>query len=373
MKAIFDSKSLVKALQLVSKVTPKHNVKAILQFAKIEVVDGKCILSATNLELGIRTEVAVATITDPAPAMLPVAKLAALLKNVKSKDVELLVDKDECKVLAGGEFLLPGENVDNFPPVPLFTSKEYHAVPVASLKDMVRKVIFAVASEHPRYAITGVLWELVRNNVRLIGTDGRRLAVIDGPAKEHGDNQSTDKVVPLQTMLLLQKCLPKVNAAPAGGFFQSKELECWISFTVSDVSFKVNGTSITSRLVEGRFPSYREVYPKNISVKVELDVPKLSSLVEQQLAATTEESRKVKFSFKSDSLTLESSNPEAKLVSSMPIVLDGKEMDINLDPKYLLEFLKVLNEKTVQLEMKDGQSSIHFKSGKFSHVLMPLS
>src|SRR5205807_5937544 len=107
------------------------------------------------------------------------------------------------------EFEMPSEDPANFPDVPAFAEEKYHEVTSGALREMIRRTIFAAATENPRYAVTGILWELEDAQAKLVATDGRRLAVVQHPAASHGghDTKGQTPVVPTKAMGLLERNL----------------------------------------------------------------------------------------------------------------------------------------------------------------------
>src|SRR5262249_14818300 len=148
----------------------------------------------------------------------------------------------------------------NFPEVLAFAEERYHEVTGGLLRTMIRRTAFAAAKENARYSMTGVLWELEDGLARLVATDGRRLAVAQGAAVAHGGHGSKGQtpVVPSKAIDLLERNL------------HDEEELIRVSLRPNEVLFKTERATVCSRLVEGRYPSYRDVFPKKQVVKVPL-------------------------------------------------------------------------------------------------------
>src|SRR5439155_9419264 len=149
--------------------------------------------------------------------------------------------------------------------------EKYHELPAGVLREMIRRTIFAAATENPRYAVTGILWELEGDTARLVATDGRRLAVTQAPATDHGGQTTHGQtpVVPTKAMGLLERIL------------QDPEETVKVSVRPNDALFKTERAMIYSRLVEGRYPAYREVFPKKPTSKVALTAGPFLTAVKQ--------------------------------------------------------------------------------------------
>lgn len=369
MKALCHREGLLTACQLASVAVAARDVKPILRNFKAiaETNTNRCTLMATDLELGIRLEVASVEVQEAGEAILPAARLTAILRESTDDKLALEADNSAC-VIRGqyNEFEMPSEEPSDFPDIPTFTDDKHHELAAGVLREMIRRTIFAAAKENPRYAMTGVLWELEDKQARLIATDGRRLAVTQGPATSHGgqDTKGQTHVVPTKAMSLLERLL------------QDADEVVRVSLRPNEVLFQTDRAMIYSRLVEGRFPNYREVLPKKPTVKLALQVGKFHTAVRQAAIMVDEESKRVKFHFSKDKLTLQAEAASAgRSKVELPLEYDGKEIKISFDPHFLTDMLRVLDpESGLTLELVDGTTPALFRSGPdYSYVVMPLS
>jgi DNA polymerase-3 subunit beta len=232
---------------------------------------------------------------------------------------------------------------------------------------LIRRTIFATDNESSRYALGGVLLELAADKVTAVGTDGRRLAKMEVAARSVGGHQSGESmtIVPAKAMQLVERSLTDGDA------------EIQVAARANEILIKSPRATIYSRLVEGRFPKWRDVFPNRAgTVKIEISIGPLYSAVRQAMIVTSEESRGVDFTFDSGTLVL--SGRAAELGQSrveLPVAYDGAPLSITLDPRYVNDFLKVLDpEKTFTLELKDAESAAvgHTDDG-YGYVIMPLA
>jgi DNA polymerase-3 subunit beta len=231
---------------------------------------------------------------------------------------------------------------------------------------MIRRTIFAAATENPRYAVTGVLWELEESVARLVATDGRRLAVMQGPATSHDghDTKGQTHVVPTKAMQLLERNL------------QDPKEPVRVALRPNEALFKTERAMIYSRLVEGRYPPYREVFPKKPTVKVPLVVGPFYSAVRQAAVMTDEESKKVLFTFEKKKVTMQAQGATTgRSKVDLAVDYDHKPIKIAFDPKYLTEMLRVLNgDEPLTLELVDANTVGLFRVGEnYSYIAMPLT
>jgi DNA polymerase-3 subunit beta len=369
MKATCHREGLLSACQLVSAALPAREVKPILRNIKAVAEADKCTLIATDMELAIRREVRGLEVHEPGEAILPAAQLVAILRE--AQDEKLVIEVDANNGVIRGEHFeenMPSEDPANFPVMPAFDDAGYHEVSAGALRQMIRRTIFAVAAETGRYAYTGILWELDDQQARLVATDGKRLALATAPATAHGSsgNKGQTSVVPTKAMALLERNLESDSAMVRVALRPNEAL----------FSTEANQATIYTRLVEGRFPNYRELFTKKSTIKIPLPVAPLYAAVRQAAIMADEESQKVAFQFAKKKLTLKAeSSIKGRARVELPLEYDGKTVDINFNPKYLVEMLRVLDpESSIQVEMIDGNSPAFLRAGEdYTYVIMPLS
>jgi DNA polymerase-3 subunit beta len=368
MKVVCHREGLLAACQLASAALAARDIKPVLRNLKAVVEDDKCTLMATDLELGIRLEVRGIKVEDPGEALLPTSRIVSILRE--STDEELTVEANiESCVITGErtEFEMPGEDPSAFPDIPSFAEEKYHELTAGVLRDMIRQVVFAAASaEHSRFgATTGVLWELEGEKVTLVATDGRRLALMHGTAQPHGGHSTKGQtaVVPVKAMTLLERNLVEPDETVK------------ISVRPNEVLMKTERAMIYSRLVEGRFPNYRQVLPAKHGTKLNLTVGPFLSAVRQAAIMTDEESKRVTFNFNKKKLTLQARGAESgRSRVEMPLDYEGKGIEISFDPKFLVDMLRVLQPDTpLTLELTDATTPAVFRHDpSYLYVIVPL-
>ena len=232
---------------------------------------------------------------------------------------------------------------------------------------MIRRTIFATDNESSRYALGGVLLELTPDKITAVGTDGRRLAMMHGPAKAVGGHQTGDAttIVPTKAMHLIERSLTDGDA------------EIRLAVHANNVLVHSGRATIYSRLVEGRFPKWRDVFPRRDNVvKIDLAVGGFYSAVRQAAIVTSDESRGVDFTFGDGKVTLlgrAADLGQARI--ELPIAYDGAPLGITLDPRYITDFLKVLDpDRTFTIELKDSESAVVCSTDDgYGYVIMPLA
>ena len=240
-------------------------------------------------------------------------------------------------------------------------------MPARFFREIVRRTVFATDNESSRYALGGVLLELTADHITAVATDGRRLARQEGPAKSVGEQLAGDHmtIVPTRAMQLLDRALG------------DKDEVLQLSARENDVLIKSGRVVMYSRLVEGRFPKWRDVFPRRENTqRIELSVGPFYAAVRQAAIVTSDERRGVDFTFSQGKVVLVAHGAEyGESHVELPIAYEGPEIVITLDPRYLNEFLRVLNpEATLLMELRDSESAaVCSTDDGYAYVIMPLA
>ncbi len=368
MKATFDREKLLAAFQLASPIAPARSPKPILSSVKLEVAGDSALLLATDLEIGIRVAVSGIQVESPGNCVLPIGRIGSILRE--SSDAQLRIETDSHGTIVRGdrsEFKLPAANPDEFPVVAMFNEKTYHELPVRLMRELIRRTVFATDNESTRYALGGVLLEMTEDKITAVGTDGRRLAKMEGPAKSVGGSHTQDQatIVPTRAMQMIERVL------------QDGDTEAQIAARGNDVLVKTSRATIFTRLVEGRFPKWRDVFPRRENAsRIEMVVGPFLAAVRQAQITTSEESRGVDFTFGNGSIVLTAKAADVGQARiELPIAYDGPSISIMLDPRFMSDFLRVLDpDKTFAVEIKDAESAaVCSTDDGYGYVIMPLA
>lgn len=368
MKITCDREQFLNAFMTAATVAPSRSPKAILRNVKLEVTADASTLMATDMEVGIRIEVSGITVEKPGTVLAPVSLLGSILRE--SSDEKLVIEADSKGTIVRGErseFKLPAENPDEFPSVAGFSEEAFHEVPARLFKELVRRTLFATDAESSRYALGGVLLEMSSDKITAVATDGRRLAKMEGPAMSVGSHETGDAmtIVPSRAMQLMERALSDGDA------------EIQVAARANDILVKSPRATIYSRLVEGRFPKWREVFPsRQDSEQIEIVVGPFYSALRQAAIVASEESRGIDFAFGKGSLVMSAATAEiGQSRVELPIPYTGEIITVTLDHRFVADFLKVLDaEKPVTVDIQDAESAALFTTDDgYGYVIMPLA
>ena len=363
MKVIAQTAALQEALNLVGSIVAMRSPKPVLRCVKLIAADDTLTLMATDLEVGCRFQITAVKIEKPGEALIPSDRLNGIVRESASDEsLTLETDKEACHVKgAGSHFKIFGYDPAEYPAVAEFPGEADFTVPSAVLGDMISKTLFATAKAHSHYAISGVLWEATDKKLQLVATDGHRLAQAKGGLASAAAKTRT-AIVPAKLMGLIQR---------VGG---EAESVLQVKIEENQILVRTERATLISSLVQGNFPKYADVIPKDCSRKATIQTTEFGHRIRQAALLTNEESRGVKLSFADDVVTLSSRAPETgEAEVQCPIKLEGDSVDIGFNPTFLTDALKVIDADELVVEMSAGNKPAVIKAGlDFLYVLMPV-
>jgi DNA polymerase-3 subunit beta len=322
-------------------------------------------LLATDLELGIRYKVSGVQVDREGSVLLPLGQVLAILRELSDESIQ--ISTASSGILIRGEtsrFELSTDDPAQFPDVPRAEDENGVSVKSGLLGTMIRRTTLACAAENSRYALHSVLVEFDDDKARFVATDSKRLALMPGLVEVHGPAPEGTWLLPPKALQLLARVL------------QDPEESVMISLNENDASFRTAKMTIYTRLVEGRFPKYHDVFPAEVKHRIPLPVGRFHSVVRQARIVTNEDSKGVDFRFSEGTLTVTSRS--AGLGESevrLPVGHQGEDVEVTYDPQLIIDALKVLDpEEEVTLEIGDVRRASVFRTrDEYAYVLMPLT
>jgi DNA polymerase-3 subunit beta len=372
MELVVRKTDLLRELQLFQGIVERKNTIPILANVLLEAADGEVKMLATDLEVGLRSKCA-ATVSKPGSLTLPAKKLYEIVKALPETDVRIEEDKGGVKV-AADRFdsrmqTLPRED---FPTLPDPTGTISATLPRDVLRQMVSKTQFAITGEDTRYFLNGALFLLRPDAMGLVSTDGHRLAHINVPreaAKVKGAKSSEEEqrvILPRKTLLELGRLL-----AEGEGDILYERGENHLFFTLGE-------RLLISRMIDGQFPAFERVIPKNNDKHVEFDRDRLTAAVKRVALLSNERSRAVKVQIDKGKVEIASSSPEFGEAKEILMVdYAAAPVTICFNAQYVLDFLGVVETDTVSLDFKDEMSQAVLKpvgaeGYDYTYVIMPM-
>jgi DNA polymerase-3 subunit beta len=363
------------AFQTASSVVPQRSTIPALQNVKLTArcgaQGGSLEVVGTDLEIGVRYTVGEFPAGDkPIPVevaeegtlVLSATRVAGLLRESRDETVTLHSDGNLATLqFKDSRYKIVGIDPADFPDLPSFEAKGAVRVETAELAAMVRRTLFATSAEITRYALTGVLVELKEKELRLVASDGKRMAL--ARRKAPGAAKSFRAIAPPKALQLLVQVLGEEDAHAD---FHVEE---------NQIKIQTRRAMIFARLIEGNYPNYEEVIPKNADKQVEIPVAALHSGMRRASLMTSDKGKAVKLVLGKNRLKLETRAQEiGESEIEIPVKYAGEAMDIIFNPDFFLDFLRVVEGETLELRLKDRNTAAVLKPAgdDYTYLVMPL-
>ncbi|MBT9131754.1 DNA polymerase III subunit beta [candidate division NPL-UPA2 bacterium Unc8] len=367
MKVNCLKKDLVKGINMVDDIILISNTLPILSNLLIETSENSLHMITTNLEVGMECYIP-AQVIEQGKITVPAHKISEAVKSLP--DVEININTENNTFIINykkGFFRINGSGVEDFPELPQIEKSNTFSIKQTDLKRMIKKTSFAVSYDDARPALSGVLFVVVEDILRLIATDGRRMACIESTIKNSCRGKK-EIIIPIKTINKLSKILDK------------GEVE--VSFGENEISFQIkNKDRLVSRLINKQFPDYQKAIPPDFKRRVRLKNKEFFDNLKRVAVLTSEESAAVGFDVLADKIILKANIPGIGEVKE-EVDLKHKEpcpdvplINIIFEPRYIMDFLKNEESADVFLDLNGPLDSGVMKPDgdeKYTYVIMPI-
>jgi len=369
MKFKTSKEILLHAIQTVEGAVPTKTTLPILSNVLIEAQKDKLIFNATDLDIGIIYQTK-ADIIEEGNITVPAKRFSDIIKELPEgeviitirKNYNIIIDSERCS------FRLIGLPKEEFPTIPKFQNKEYIELEQGLFKKLLKKVGFAMSRDETRYVLNGTLLILKNKTLKLVATDGRRLALIESKIQQDIDKKEV--IIPIKTVNELGKIL-------------KEEGQVKIIFSQNQVAFELNGTQIISRLIEGEFPNYEQVVPKekqkDKQKKIQIEKNLILSAIKRANLFTSPDSQSIKLDIFKNKLVISKMTPDiGEVKEEILMQYEGNELTVGFNPVYLLDVLKVLENEVIEIELIDAEKPGVFKEhapsegGFYIYIVLPM-
>jgi DNA polymerase-3 subunit beta len=361
MKLSVTKESLLEALQRVQNVVAARTTIPVLGNVLIKADEEGLSFTTTDLEVSVRCR-AEATIEKNGATTLPVKKLLSIVRELPDKEISLDVDDGHVTTLKceAAFFKIIGMSQEEFPTLPKEEGKSAYAMDQGAFREMLRKTAYAASTDETRYVLNGVLLSFKSGKLTMVATDGRRLALVEYEV-EFPKEAEMDLIVPTKAVHELLHTLKDEGAMK-------------IHASGTQILFEFDGVVISSKLIDGTYPNFRQVIPSECEERVTIERESFLNAVKRVSLLATERSTATKLHFAKNKLTVSSNSPDVgEARESMPIKYSGKELKIAFNPDYVVEALRSLGNDEVFFEFTDDMSPGVLKCDiPFLYVLMPM-
>lgn len=361
MKFTIRKDSFLEGLQQVQNVVGSRAALPILSNVLIEADNGELRLTTTDLDLLVSGRVE-ADVTVAGATTLPVRKLAAIVRELPADEIIFSVDKNNVATIKCGtsNFKLLGRSADEFPPPTKFDDVKEFKIDQKVLKDGLKKTAYAISTDEMRFVLNGIYSIFKDNQLTLVATDGRRLAMADYDI-EVPDSMETSIIIPTKCINQLQSLL-------------KDDGEIRIRIGLKQIAFELNKNLIVSKLIEGNYPNYRQVIPGAAKYRVALEREIFLKSLQRVSLLAQDKTNSVKLAFTTDNIEIfVNAQDVGEAQESLPVKYDGPDMAIAFNPEYLMAPFRNLDADEIFLDLIDEVSPGVLKiNTPFLYVLMPM-
>ena len=356
---------VLSVLQSVAGIVERKHTLAILANVLLQKIGSSLQLTTSDLDIQIRTTAELGGDVGDFNTTVGAKKLIDILRTMPSEQSVSIEAKDNKLILKGGKskFTLQSMPAIDFPLVqesahfgPLFS------VPQKTLKNLLSQVSFAMAIHDIRYYLNGILFVAEGNQLSLVATDGHRLAYASATLDVEVPKQEV--ILPRKTVTELQRLLSDVNGAID------------MQFANNQAKFTFDGMEFVTKLVEGKFPDYNRVIPKNHYNNIILGRVALLATLQRAAILTSDKFKGVRLNIDPGSLRVVATNAEQEeAVDELDIDYAGESIEIGFNVTYLTDALSNMTQDMVQIQLADGNSSALLtipENSTFKYVIMPM-
>jgi DNA polymerase-3 subunit beta len=367
MKFTVKRNLLLNELNLVQGVIEKKSTIPILSNILLECAGEHLDIAATDLDVTIRCGCP-ASVTADGTTTLSARRLHDIVRLLpEGADIDFsLLENDWVELRSGNsKYKIVALPKENFPSIPE-SAPATAQVPGALLKGMIQRTMFAITQEESRYSLNGALLLLTSGEIRMVATDGHRLALVSKSMEIPGVDVEVRALIPRKTLVEIQKLIGDQDVMMEFGRDENH------------LFFSVAGKRLVSRILAGQFPNYEMVIPRDNDKFIVAETRSLGDGIRRAAIMSDEKLRAIRLSCKSGALELTASCAEAgEAHEVVPVDFEGENIDIGFNPVYLLDFLGVCGSDSVSIAIKDSETQGLFRpvGGSdldYRYVVMPM-
>lgn len=337
----------------------------------IEAENDKIRLTTTNLDIGILCIVK-AEVIVPGSITLPVKKLKDIVSGLMGSEVIFeLFSGTKVKITSGSsDATITGIETEQFPSLPVVSEENLFEINQSDLASMIKNVSYAQSSDENRYVLNGVFFNFTEDGLALVATDGRRLATCEKKI-DSSPVEMKPFILPAKTVNELQKQLRAKGKVSIG--LNERQVMFKVEVDEKEDVGLCDEIKIVSKIVEGNYPQYKQVIPKDSGKHIEVERDMLLRSVDFASKVTTDKNNSVYLNISPNTLEVAANGGENEASNKIAVKYEDTEMKIAFNPQFLLEPLKALSQDTVVFEFKDELSPglIKTKDEGFLCVIMP--
>lgn len=364
MKLICSKSNLLHGVNIVSKAVPTRTTMAILECILIDASANEIKLTANDMELGIETKIE-GEIAERGIIALDAKIFSEIVRKLPDSDVVIETDSNFKTTItcAKAKFNIVGKSGDDFSYIPFIERNECISISQFTLKEVIRQTIFSIADNDNNKLMTGELFEIEENQLKVVSLDGHRISIRNIELKNNYDHKKV--VVPGKTLQEVSKILPG-----------SAEEEVNIFLSENHIVFEFDDTTVVSRLIEGEYFKIEQMLSSDYDTKVKINKRELLDCIDRATLLVKEGDKKpIIMNITDGNMELKINSFIGSMNEDIDITKEGKDILIGFNPKFFIDALRVIDEEEVSLYMVNPKAPCFIKDdeGKFIYLILPVN
>ena len=364
MKLICSKSNLLHGVNIVSKAVPTRTTMAILECILIDASANEIKLTANDMELGIETKIE-GEIAERGVIALDAKIFSEIVRKLPDSDVVIETDASFKTTITceKAKFNIVGKSGDDFSYIPYIERNEAITLSQFTLKEVIRQTIFSIADNDNNKLMTGELFEIVENHLKVVSLDGHRISIRNIELKNNYEHKKV--VVPGKTLQEVSKILPG-----------SAEEDVNMFLTDNHIVFEFDDTTVVSRLIEGEYFKIEQMLSSDYETKVKINKRELLDCIDRATLLVKEGDKKpIIMNVTDGNMELKINSFIGSMNEDIDIVKEGKDILIGFNPKFFIDALRVIDEEEVSLYMVNPKAPCFIKDdeGKFIYLILPVN
>ena len=364
MKLICSKSNLLHGVNIVSKAVPTRTTMAILECILIDASANEIKLTANDMELGIETKIE-GEIAERGVIALDAKIFSEIVRKLPDSDVVIETDASFKTTITceKAKFNIVGKSGDDFSYIPYIERNEAITLSQFTLKEVIRQTIFSIADNDNNKLMTGELFEIEENHLKVVSLDGHRISIRNIELKNNYEHKKV--VVPGKTLQEVSKILPG-----------SAEEDVNMFLTDNHIVFEFDDTTVVSRLIEGEYFKIEQMLSSDYETKVKINKRELLDCIDRATLLVKEGDKKpIIMNVTDGNMELKINSFIGSMNEDIDIVKDGKDILIGFNPKFFIDALRVIDEEEVSLYMVNPKAPCFIKDdeGKFIYMILPVN
>ena len=364
MKLVCSKQNLLTAVQTVSKAVPNKTTMSILECILLEAYDQKIVLTGNDMELGIETSIE-GNVIEKGIIALDAKIFLEIVRKLPDNDITIETDSNFKTTITceKAKFNIIGKSGEDFSALPSIDKNDPLVISQYTLKETIRQTIFSISDNENNKLMTGELFEINENELKVVSLDGHRISIRKIQLKDSYPHMKN--VVPGKTLNEVSKIL--------GG---DTEKDVFIYFSDKHILFEFDNTTVVSRLIEGEYFRIDQMLSNDYETKVKINKKELLNCIDRATLLIKEGDKKpIIINIENNNMSLKINSTVGSMNEEIDITKQGKDLMIGFNPKFLIDALRVIEDEEINIYLVNPKAPCFIKDdeGKYIYLVLPVN